>query len=259
MLRFVGRKSRWAQMLWNTRPSGVLEYREAFCGSAMMLSRIPPTIKRWINDIDSDIVRFHSTAQSDGQSLIDRLIDEESKYHRVSLFDSARLFNLAKTEWRFYECPVAFYILKRFAIGCMVSRARRNTASFSFKQWAAFRPRKPEYFTRWDYRGVRITQGDYSELLFADGDGVFVYLDPTYLVDHHSSPLYPSELTTAQHFELFDRLKQTKHKFLMTIGDDPVSREMYENSDFIVSRITNQFNSVTNKPIHQFELVVRNY
>lgn len=71
--------------------------------------------------------------------------------------------------------------------------------------------------------GVKITHGDYEELLFNSGDNVFIFLDPPYL-KATKSKLYgvKGDLHTSFDHERFaENMKKCSHKWLITYDDSP--------------------------------------
>ena len=78
--------------------------------------------------------------------------------------------------------------------------------------------------------GVKITNGDYTNTLFQDGDDVFIFLDPPYW-KATGSKLYGvrGELhTTFDHAQFAENMKKCPHKWLITYDDSHAIRELFD-------------------------------
>lgn len=202
ILRMMGGKRKVARDLLSLAPRRYSEFRDIFCANASLLWVVPTTKKRWINDLNPDIVRIHRALQGNPE-FIDRVCrlrdtlttaDRLLRHYWQSKFDL--LFGSE------FEQTVAYWFLSRVAWGQFVRRERPNIASFSWRHYRNGIHPVTRCFchrARNILQGVRITQGDYSVPLFAPGEDVFLLIDPPYFVDHHCSPLYEKELTLKQH------------------------------------------------------------
>ncbi|MCS6920063.1 MAG: DNA adenine methylase, partial [Fimbriimonadales bacterium] len=88
---------------------------------------------------------------------------------------------------------------------------------------------------------VRITCHDYEPVLQADGEGVFIFLDPPYY-SATESRLYGKrgELhLNFDHHRLARTLCHTKHRWLLTYDDSPFIRQLY--CDYTQVRWTLQY------------------
>ena len=77
--------------------------------------------------------------------------------------------------------------------------------------------------------GVKITNGDYTDALFQDGEDVFIFLDPPYWKATESK-LYGvrGELHTAfDHVQFAENMRKCPHKWLITYDDSSVIRELF--------------------------------
>ena len=78
--------------------------------------------------------------------------------------------------------------------------------------------------------GVKITNADYADALFQDGDDVFIFLDPPYWKATESK-LYGvrGELHTIfDHAQFAENMRQCPHRWLITYDDSPVIRELFD-------------------------------
>ena len=78
--------------------------------------------------------------------------------------------------------------------------------------------------------GVKITNGDYTDALFRDGEDVFIFLDPPYWKATESK-LYGvrGTLHTAfDHGQFAENMRKCPHKWLITYDDSPLIRELFD-------------------------------
>ena len=90
-----------------------------------MLWHVPTNVKRWINDIDPDLIRYHLAMKS-RPDYIEEILSLTEESQTTDALKHA--FNLAKIEWYFYDCPVAYFLLNRLCYGQLVQRSRNNVA-----------------------------------------------------------------------------------------------------------------------------------
>ena len=261
VIRYVGRKRRMARDLWSLITGlRIREFRECFCGSASFLWVVPPELPRWINDIDADVISFHRSMQSES-GFIDRLIEADRSFATMTIDEAMRAYNAHKVRWVFYDDNVSYYILHQFAYGPIVRRERSNVCSFSFNHFNTRRGRTSRSrlaAARRLYQGVKITNNDYATLLDAPGQDVLLYLDPPYLFRPQSIPLYQHELTLQQHHELRDRLRNCRHRWLMTLSDHPEVRKLY--AEFPMSYFGSPRMPLSYRPEGcRYELAIRNF
>lgn len=260
-LRWNGGKLKASFDLRSLLPMEFDEYREPFAGNASMLWVIPPDKKRWINDIDRDVVAYHRAMQSQ-TDYVDAIIELQAGLETAT--EMEHQFNLSKVRWYFYDDMVAYFLLNRFAYGQMVRRSRNNIASFSYAYLQdGFRPitRTRLEQSRQIYQGVRITQRPYWELLDAPGDNVALMLDPPYLLSQDNSSIYEYDFTVEDHEELRDRLVACKHKFVMTIGNCGLSHRLYvRGSDFNIYTRKYGYSCVWRAEMPKtYEMIVTNF
>jgi DNA adenine methylase len=260
-LRWNGGKAKAARDLWSLAPSRVAEYREPFAGNASMLWHVPTQVKRWINDVDPDLIRYHLAMQS-RSDYIEELLALRERHHTAD--DLKRAFSLAKIEWYFYDCPVAYFFLNRLCYGQVVRRSRNNVATFWYSMMnngfnAITRERLEA--SRGIYKGVQITEGNYWDLIDAPGEDVWLMLDPPYLLRNKGSAIYEYDFDVRQHEELRERLGACKHRWLMTIGNCGLSHRLWVNDGrFNVYNRKYTYSSVQRKRYRNaYELVITNY
>jgi DNA adenine methylase len=263
LLPYPGSKTNVARDLLSLAPVGFKEYREPFCGNASMLWAVPMAIKRWINDIDPDLYVFLRALKA-CRGFVGELADLRERYLNATVDEQRQEFAIRNFDWFMTRDPASFWFAHAFAHGQIVSRKRPDIASFGSKghhgNLGQFTRERMER-ARSILRGVKITNGDYSALLDAPGDDVWVYLDPPYYLTGNGQAMYPFDLTKRQHEELYERLSACNHRFLLTIGHCGLTHKLYVRSGrFNVYRMPYRYCSVfrARQPI-RYELVVTNY
>ena len=76
---------------------------------------------------------------------------------------------------------------------------------------------------------TKITTGDYEKLLFAAGEGVFIFLDPPYF-SATKSRLYGikgSLHTSFDHERFAQNMRKCQHRWLITYDDSPAIRNLF--------------------------------
>jgi len=229
-LRYPGGKSRVAKRFVDQFPKDIQEYREPFIGGgsvALQFTQMYPEVPVWINDKYEYLYHFWTTLQENGSDLSDILvaIKEEN-----STEDKAKeLFITSKEEIHTadpFRQAVLFWILNK----CSYSGLTENS-SFSAtasKQNFTTRGAKnlkkiSEIIQHWE-----ITNDDYSDVMLDEGDGVFVFLDPPYMID---SFLYGTNAEMHKDFDhnrFIDTCKQCDHNWMVTYNNHDELKKAYE-------------------------------
>lgn len=205
------------------------EYREPFLGGGSVLletkSRFPDRAY-WGNDLNRDLYLFWHMVQAtpvyftgvvsrekerctEGRELWDR-------YHNA---DTDELTRIGKA--------VRYFILNRISFSGAVDCAGYSENSFQkrFTHSAIARIGSASQ----GLRGVLLTNLNYSDLVNVPGEDVFVFLDPPYR-SAMGSKLYgrKGDLHTGFDFvRLSETLRNSPHKWLMTIDDCPEVRDLF--------------------------------
>lgn len=230
MLRYPGGKYKCRKLLHSLAPLRYDEYREPFLGGAGLLWDVPPGKRIWINDANPVIIKYYEALRDDDQ-FISRVI--ELRDQLVTAEEKRAAFMNAKSKLALEYDPLAYLIVNRFAAQALVSFERKSIASFSkvFTRDGLQVVTRSRMETLRDILrrpNCRLTCGDYASLVENGGDAVWLWLDPPYLLHDHGSHLYEFHLDTSGHRILSERLHACKHKWLMTIGDCRISRELYQ-------------------------------
>jgi len=270
ILRYTGGKFRVARDLYALAPDQWGEMRDPFCGGNNFLWHLPPGKQVWINDINPDVVKFWKSLRDD-PSFIDDALALKEKCETADNLE--REFAWAKWRWQRTGHPVSYLLLNRHAYAQFVKRSRPNIASLSLMHISngmACVTRKKFEQARDRLRGAKITCGDYWTILDDYNRDAFYLIDPPYLIGnakHRGSALYDFEFTDEMMIQLYERLRDTRNRFLMTMGWGELTHQLFVLSgEFIttarkysytnVIRTLGREDRVTGEAL---ELVVRNY
>lgn len=156
------------------------EYREPFVGGGGIFFSQPVTTKRWINDLDHDLISVYT-------ALRDRPDDFIARCKKVPPFKSEEdvsrlkaIFDDISMDDTFPDQAFRYFFVNRTVWGGRVNYTKKSRVYFSTPQrWSA-----KVLSTLWEAAslmgGVRITCGDYEPLLTEAGDNVWIYADPPY-------------------------------------------------------------------------------
>lgn len=230
-LRWVGSKGNVARDLRSMSPlDGFDEYREIFAGSAAMLGQIPRDLPRTICDVFPFVVNFLRAVRDEPYRIIEPMERLKDALRR----DIDELYHaFYDAKFQFVEgCPLALLVLTRYSYGQNVGLHRNDIASFAYAHMRdGLDPITPERIMR-DHeilQGVDIRQCDYWELMRqpAKGKSCLIMADPPYDVVGHSCGLYNHAFTDQQQLELRDRIVQSPHWVVATVGISPLTEDLY--------------------------------
>lgn len=234
-LRWPGGKHRAIPQILAKLPKDIIEWREPCLGGGnIFLAAIQNNIAKsyWVNDLYSELINFWKVV-SDQHAT--NLMQEWLRYYcSFSVSVKKDQFNLfQKTHWndtineevrhsaldaiRFFFINRCSFSGSTMSGGFSASAAVDRFTYSSIDRIALC----TKYFSQ-----AKITNLDYSALIDEPGAGVFLMLDPPY---SNARKLYGvrGNLHEFPHTELAERLKSTKHKFLITYGDIPEIGDLY--------------------------------
>jgi DNA adenine methylase len=229
-LRYPGGKSKALNKIIPHVPLNISEYREPFVGGGSVFLAVKQLfdsrIKQyWINDLNFDLFCFWLYAKAEIESLADETDRIRRKYA-----DGRELFNyFTRKDLKLseFERAVRFFVLNRITFSGTVDSGGYSQQAFErrFTDSSIERLRKLSVYLS----SVHITSGDYENLLFQDGENVFIFLDPPYL-STTKSKLYglKGNLHTAFDHERFaNNMRKCPHKWLITYDDSSEIRELF--------------------------------
>ncbi|PSF30601.1 modification methylase [Aphanothece hegewaldii CCALA 016] len=220
-LRYPGGKSRAIDTISRYLPEKFSEYREPFVGGGSVfiyLKQKFPHLDIWINDLNSELFLFWKIAQSNLDELIQKIqeVKAASPVGKV-LFEEMKTVDASKLSD--FERAVRFFVLNRITFSGTVESGGYSEQAFQkrFTDSSISRLSK----MRSILKDIKITNLDYSELLKAEGDEVFIFLDPPYL-SVTQSRLYGKNghlHTSFDHTVFSENIRKCSHDWLITYDD----------------------------------------
>jgi DNA adenine methylase len=262
-LRYPGGKSRAIQQIAAHLPLNMREFREPLVGggSAFLAVRslFGSQVLCKINDIQPDLIHFWRFLRDDSSTLIEII-----KSFRASYQDNGReLYQFLKDERNMrsdLDRAVRFFIMNRITFSGVMDAGGYSQQAFETRFTESSIDRLET--TAPLLRNVEMSRGDYEPLLFADGEGVFIFLDPPYL-SATNSKLYGERgilHTTFDHVRFADAMRRCPHRWLITYDDSPQVRELFSFATIIEWELQYGMNNYKQATAAKGkELFIRNY
>jgi len=244
-LRYPGGKSRAVRIIAPIVPE-FSEYREPFLGGGSIFvhqKQQHPEKKFWINDIYPNLFHFWSQTQQDVEGMLEQVLlwreeyEEGKKLHRFLLDNVEGFEDLQKA--------AAFFVLNRITFSGTSESGGFSNGAYKQRFTPSSIERVRTLATILD--DVKITNQDYQELLEAEGEDVFVFLDPPYY-SATKSALYGKNGHLHKGFDherFAESLKKCKHKWLVTYDDSEHIRELFSFADITEWNLTYGMRNVT--------------
>lgn len=226
-LRYPGGKSRAVKKIRGLVPP-FEEFREPFVGGGSVfiyLKQRFPYKKFWINDKYSELSTFWRVLQNDPVELIEQIWKWKQEFsdgralHKFLRENSQEFDGLSRA--------AAFFVYNRITFS-------GTTEAGGFSE-QAFRQRFTDSsIGRLEKTGpvlkdVKITDFDYEKVISAEGEKVFLFLDPPYF-SATGSALYGKNGRLHKSFDherFAETIKKCSHKWLITYDDSPFIRELF--------------------------------
>ncbi|PJA98461.1 MAG: modification methylase [Ignavibacteriales bacterium CG_4_9_14_3_um_filter_30_11] len=259
-LRYPGGKSKAIKVISKIIPD-FTEFREPFVGGGSVfvyLKQKYPSRDFWINDIYSNLYHFWNECKENPVSLINSILKFRSEFpdgkelHRFLLENIESFDNIKKA--------AAFFIFNRITFSGTTESGGFSNAAFH-KRFTDSSIERVKSLSN-ILNNTRISNLDYEELINADGENVFLFLDPPYF-SATKSALYGKNGTL---HKIFDHerfaytIKKSKHKWLITYDDSEYIRNLFSFAHIKAWDLTYGMRNV-NKDSNQIgkELFISNY
>lgn len=261
-LRYPGGKAKAIAQIAQQLPPEFLEYREPFVGGGSVfiyLKQKYPHLKIWINDLNPELFRFWQVAQHN----LDELVAEVRSIKKKTQNGKELFRELAKiqtAELNDLERAVRFFVLNRITFSGTIEAGGYSQGAFekrftdsSIDRLADLAPLLAD---------IRITNLDYSEVLKAPGEQVFIFLDPPYY-SATKSRLYGKAGTLHTGFEhqrFAQEIQHCQHSWLITYDDSPQIRENFHFAHLVPWQLQYGMNNYKQeKAAKGQELFILNY
>jgi DNA adenine methylase len=226
-LRYPGGKAKALDRILEQFPESFTDFREPFVGGGSVFVAVRqefPDATVWINDLNADLVAFWTTARDHLPALVRELRRvKDSATDGRKLYESLR-FSAPLLD---FERAVRFFVMNRITFSGTTDSGGYSGAAFQSR----FTHSSLDRLERLEpvMRGVKITNLDYREVLNAEGERAFVFLDPPYF-SATKSKLYGKQgdlHTGFDHAAFAFELQSLSHQWLVTYDDSPTIREHF--------------------------------
>ena len=225
-LRYPGGKQKAISQISRCIPQHFQEFREPFVGGGAVLFHVlrnHPQIPCWINDLNPELYYFWATVQTNLTELVGQVQQIKANSHDGRLLFK-ELATVAPSSLSDLERAARFFVLNRITFSGTIESGGYSQASFTDRFTESSINRLAALAGSFNH--TKITNLDYSDLLEAGGEDVFIFLDPPYLSKTHSR-LYGKKgalHTKFDHHRFAETVKQCQHKWLITYDDCPEIR-----------------------------------
>ncbi len=259
-LRYPGGKSRAIKFIAPLIPE-FDEFREPFVGGGSVfvyLKQKFPNKKFWINDIYENLYHFWNQTQQNPDKLIEQIqywrdnSNVGKELHKYLLKNIDKFDDLKKA--------AAFFVFNRITFSGTTESGGFSNAAFNkrFTQSSIERVKALSHILG----NTKITNLDYQEVIEAEGDNVFIFLDPPYY-SATKSALYGKNGNLHKIFDherFAEVLKRTNHKWLITYDDSEYIRDLFSFANIKKWNLTYGMRNVGNNGNQKGnELFISNY
>lgn len=229
-LRYPGGKQKALNQIIPHLPENINEYREPFIGGGSVFLAVKQLFNHqikhyWINDLNFDLYCFWLSAQNEIQLMVDKV--NEFKENNKNGRELYHYFTSDDSKLNNFERAVRFFVLNRITFSGTVDSGGYSQQAFEKRFTDSSIERLLKLSECLD--SIAITNYDYESILLKEGENVFIFLDPPYLVAKKSK-LYGRKgflHTSFDHERFAENMKKCQHKWLITYDDSPEIRELF--------------------------------
>ena len=236
-LRYPGGKSRALKQILPLIPASISEFREPFVGGGSVFFAIRSLFQSciesyWINDLNYDLYCFWKQVRDNGPDLIEAL----TKTHATATDGRALFEALTQAKDKLnqdrdilceFQRAIRYFVLNRITFSGVVDSGGYSQSAYE-RRFTVSSIERVKHIHPY-LSGVKITNRDYTNALFDDCEGVFIFLDPPYWKATESK-LYGVRGTlhaTFDHVQFAENMRKCPHKWLITYDDSPLIRELF--------------------------------
>lgn len=259
-LRYPGGKTRAVDFLMSYFPD-FKEYREPFIGGGSVFiksKQIYPNAKFWINDLYYDLFCFWQNIKKNKEVTIKTIKKWKETYPNGR--DLYTLLTNNLLNFTDVARGSAFFVLNRITFSGTSCSGGYSQRAFEGR-FTDSSIKRAEAISNL-LQDVKITNLDYSDVLNAEGEDAFIYLDPPYYTTMKSA-LYGNngELHKGFDHERFaEEVKKCKHKWLITYDDCEYIRNLYKDYNITSFDLTYGMKNVKKGcNMKGKEVIIKNY
>lgn len=259
-LRYPGGKSRAIKHIAPLIPD-FAEFREPFLGGGSVfvyLKQKFPDKSFWINDIYENLYLFWRYTQSDINGLVKQVeywkaeYQNEKELHLYLKENIENFNNLQKA--------AAFFVFNRITFSGTTESGGFSNATFEKRFTSSSIQRAKQLASLLE--NTYITNFDYQDVVEADGENVFVFLDPPYY-SATKSALYGKNGNLHKnfnHYRFADVMKNIKHDWLITYDNSKFIRDLFSFGNIVEWDLTYGMRNITSESNQNGkELFIANY
>ena len=278
IFRYPGGKSKKniREQILSKFPKKYIEFRDAMVGGGGVFFNIPIDKKRWINDLDNNLISVYQALKDRPKEFIAECRKIEagkttdpvcsSKPNGKSKYN-ARLKNEFDKLIKSDSNPALKYLfVNRTVWGGRVNYEIQSRLYFSNPEgWKLVHTDKMEKAAN-IIKDAKVTSLDYKNILEEDGEDVLIYIDPPYIKNTNldkNSRLYRYNFENEDHIELCENIKKCKHKVIISYDNNPFIKKMYK--DFKIYKTSWTYCGTSSAKTHKNykntgkELIITNY
>jgi DNA adenine methylase len=225
-LRYPGGKTRAIRQILPLIPKDFTEFREPFVGggSVFLAAKQRKKADYIINDLNFDLYCFWKYAKENNTELYEAI-----KTIKNTEKDGRALFYKYKENDSYseFERAVRFFVLNRISFSGTVDSGGYSEKAFHDRfTYSSIERIKPLEIILQD---VTILNKSYEDLIFENGNNVFIFLDPPYY-RQMTSRLYGkngSLHTSFDHEKFAQDMKNCKHNWIITLDNTEKIKEIF--------------------------------
>jgi DNA adenine methylase len=259
-LRYPGGKNRAIKIIAPLIPE-FKEFREPFVGGGSVFFHTKqkyPDKKFWINDLYYKLFQFWNQSKSNLDNVVNQVLTWKEQFTEGKELHRFIIDNFA--EFNETEIASAFFVLNRITFSGTSESGGYSNQAFLRR----FTPSSIERLKLIDkvLENTKITNLDFQEVIEADGDDVFIFLDPPYY-SATKSALYGKNGNMHKGFDherFAEVMKNTNHNWLITYDNCEYVRDLFSFANIFTWELTYGMRNVTdNSEQKEKELFISNY
>ena len=258
-LKLIGGKTKTRDIFYALRPDNITTYLEPFLGSGNVLTGLPRFEREIVGDVNVRVINFFRVMQTRPDDLFNAI---EREVFFMRQFNEAYYYLLRKNEPIDRVANAAwFYVITKYGMNGIFRTDAKGICNTPFCKTVDGRG----IFTReWfdavceRIKGVEIHRQNYHQTLFeVDDPNAWAFIDPPYRAC--KTTYNGIKFTDREQLILRNTLRVLPYRWLLTINDDEVTRELYQGFNIIPHEISYSCSQTPAGRGKRPELIVTNY
>jgi len=226
-LRYPGGKSRAVDLISTLVPD-FEEFREPFLGGGSIfiyLKQKFPNRKFWVNDLYLELFKFWEMSQRNVDAVIEKVYEWRNQFTEGKQLHRFLTENIAG--FNDLEKAAAFFIFNRITFSGTTESGGYSEQAFQGRFTESSIQRLKQFGKV--INETQITNLDFQKIIEADGENVFIFLDPPYY-SATKSALYGKNGNLHKgfdHIRFAETMKNCRHNWLITYDDSEYIRNLF--------------------------------